>query len=140
MVVENIMRHRSMGKLPAGLSGFGGHDYDAGGIHSGPFLGGMIKFLFVPLALAATMTIAASYFVAMKVAPSFCAKFLGKGDVQAVHRMTMCRRRVLQQAAEWADVLADRVGHCRRRSCDSSCIPLLGRNSFRMWMRAHLKF
>jgi len=94
VVVENIMRHRNMGKdaMTASLEGTG---EVAAPVLAGTittlvvfipvlFLSGMIKFLFVPLALAATMTIAASYFVAMKVAPSFCAKFLGKSDAEAV--------------------------------------------------------
>jgi multidrug efflux pump subunit AcrB len=94
VVVENIMRHRSMGKDPMKASEEGTGEV-AAPVLAGTittlvvfipvaFLTGMIKFLFVPLALAATMTIAASYFVAMKVAPSFCAKFLGKSDADSV--------------------------------------------------------
>ena len=40
------------------------------------FLTGMIRFLFEPLSVAATMTIGASYFVAMTVVPAYCARFL----------------------------------------------------------------
>jgi len=90
VVVENIMRHRAMGKDAMAASEDGTVEV-AAPVLAGTittlvvfipvlFLSGMIQFLFVPLALAATMTIGASYFVAMKVAPSFCAKFLGKSD------------------------------------------------------------
>lgn len=92
VVVENIIRHRNMGKDPMTASEEGTGEV-AAPVLAGTittlvvfipvaFLGGMIKFLFVPLALAATMTIAASYFVAMKVAPSFCVRFLGKSDLE----------------------------------------------------------
>jgi len=40
------------------------------------FLSGMIRFLFEPLSVAATMTIGASYFIAMTVVPAYCARFL----------------------------------------------------------------
>jgi hydrophobic/amphiphilic exporter-1 (mainly G- bacteria), HAE1 family len=86
VVVENIVRHLRMGKTP--------HDaaHDGAGEVAGPvlagtittiavfvpavFLTGMIRFLFEPLAIAATLTIGASYFVAMTVVPAYCARFL----------------------------------------------------------------
>ena len=40
------------------------------------FLTGMIKYLFAPLSLAATLTIGASYLLALTVIPSFCATFI----------------------------------------------------------------
>ena len=42
------------------------------------FLSGLAKYLFTPLALAATFAIGASYLIAVTVIPSFCARFLGK--------------------------------------------------------------
>ena len=40
------------------------------------FLTGMIKYLFEPLSLAATLTIGASFMLALTVVPAFCATFL----------------------------------------------------------------
>ncbi|MDG2169869.1 MAG: efflux RND transporter permease subunit [Opitutales bacterium] len=88
VVVENIMRHRAMGKDAETAAGEGTQEV-AAPVLAGTittlavfipaiFLSGMIKFLFLPLSLAAVMTIAASYFIAMTVAPAFCARFLGK--------------------------------------------------------------
>jgi CzcA family heavy metal efflux pump len=88
VVVENIMRHRAMGKDALTAAGEGTQEV-AAPVLAGTittlavfvpaiFLSGMIKFLFLPLSLAAVMTIAASYFIAMTVAPTFCARFLGK--------------------------------------------------------------
>ncbi len=42
------------------------------------FLSGLAKYLFTPLALAATFAIGASYLIAVTVIPNFCARFLGK--------------------------------------------------------------
>jgi len=50
------------------------------------FLSGLAKFLFTPLALAATIAIIASYLIAMTLVPSYCAKFLrtsGSADAHA---------------------------------------------------------
>ncbi|MCB1235863.1 MAG: efflux RND transporter permease subunit [Verrucomicrobiae bacterium] len=88
VVVENIMRHRSMGK-DAATAALEGAGEVAAPVLAGVlttlavfvpaiFLTGMVKFLFVPLSLAAAITIGASYFIAMTVAPVFCANFLGK--------------------------------------------------------------
>jgi len=93
VVVENIMRHRAMGK-DARTAAEEGTQEVATPVLAGTittlavfvpaiFLSGMIKFLFLPLSLAAVMTIAASYFIAMTVAPAFCARFLGKNEVSA---------------------------------------------------------
>lgn len=40
------------------------------------FLTGMIHYLFTPLSLAATLTIGASYFLAITVVPAYCTTFL----------------------------------------------------------------
>ena len=40
------------------------------------FLSGLAKFLFTPLAWAATMSILASYLLAITLVPAYCAKFL----------------------------------------------------------------
>ncbi len=88
VVVENIIRHRAMGK-DAVTAAEEGTSEVATPVFAGTittlvvfipviFLSGMVKFLFLPLALAASITIAASYFIAMTVGPAFCARFLGK--------------------------------------------------------------
>jgi HAE1 family hydrophobic/amphiphilic exporter-1 len=88
VVVENIMRHRGMGKNSLDAARDGAEEVSmpvlAGIVTTlavfvpALFLSGMIKFLFLPLALAAVLTIAASYLIAMTVAPAFCARFLGR--------------------------------------------------------------
>jgi len=83
VVVENIIRHQRMGKnrLDAARDGTG---EVSGAILAGTlttlavflpaiFLTGMIKYLFTPLSLAATLTIGASYILALTVVPAFCA-------------------------------------------------------------------
>ena len=42
------------------------------------FLSGLAKYLFTPLALAATFAIGASYLIAVTLIPNFCARFLGE--------------------------------------------------------------
>lgn len=88
VVVENIMRHRTMGKDAQEAAQDGAEEVSAP-VFAGTlttlvifipalFLTGMVKYLFIPLALAAAITIGASYLIAMTVAPAFCARFLGK--------------------------------------------------------------
>ena len=87
VVVENIVRHRRMGK-DAQTASRDGTSEVAAPVFAGTvttlvafipalFLSGMVKFLFIPLALAAVFTIGASYLIAMTVVPAFCARFLG---------------------------------------------------------------
>ena len=86
VVVENMIRHLNMGKSPADAARDGAAEVSmpvlAGTITTlavfipAIFLSGMIKYLFEPLSLAATMTIGASYFIAMTVVPAFCARFI----------------------------------------------------------------
>jgi CzcA family heavy metal efflux pump len=93
VVVENIMRHRHMGKDAVDAARDGAEEVSmpvlAGIVTTlavfipALFLAGMIKFLFLPLALAAVLTIAASYIIAMTVAPSFCARFPTRNGEQA---------------------------------------------------------
>lgn len=85
VVVENIMRHRHMGKGAIDAARAGAEEVSmpilAGTVTTlavfipALFLTGMIKFLFQPLALAAVLAIAASYVIAMTVCPAFCARF-----------------------------------------------------------------
>lgn len=86
VVVENIIRHQRMGKPPFEAARDGTQEV-SGAILAGTvttlavflpavFLTGMIKYLFEPLSLAATMTIGASYVLALTVVPAFCATFV----------------------------------------------------------------
>jgi len=86
VVVENVIRHQRMGKSARDAARDGTHEV-SGAILAGTattlavflpavFLTGMIKYLFVPLSLAATVTIGASYVLALTVVPAFCATFI----------------------------------------------------------------
>ncbi len=86
VVVENIVRHMRMGKSAAQAARDGAQEV-ATPVLAGTvttlavfipviFLSGMIRSLFEPLSVAATMTIGASYVVAMTVVPAYCARFL----------------------------------------------------------------
>ena len=86
VVVENVIRHQRMGKSPLDAARDGTHEV-SGAILAGTattlavflpavFLTGMIKYLFAPLALAATFTIGASYVLALTIVPAFCATFV----------------------------------------------------------------
>ncbi len=86
VVVENIIRHLKMGKSPMDAALDGSREV-SGAILAGTittlavflpaiFLTGMIKYLFMPLSLAATLTIGASYLLALTAVPAFCATFL----------------------------------------------------------------
>ncbi len=85
VVVENVIRHLRMGKS-AGDAARDGAIEVAAPVLAGTittlavfipaiFLTGMIRYLFEPLSVAATMTIGASYFIGMTVVPAFCARF-----------------------------------------------------------------
>lgn len=86
VVVENIVRHLRMGKAPFAAALDGAQEV-SGAILAGTattlavflpavFLTGMIKYLFAPLSLAATLTIGASYVLALTIVPAFCATFI----------------------------------------------------------------
>ncbi len=86
VVVENVIRHQRLGK-PAMQAAQDGTAEVSGAILAGTittlavflpavFLTGMIKYLFLPLSLAATFTIGASYLLALTVVPAFCATFV----------------------------------------------------------------
>ncbi len=86
VVVVNIMRHLNMGKGAAEAADEATTEVAApvlAGIVTtlaifipAIFLTGMVKYLFTPLALAATMTIGASYLVAMTIVPAFCSRMI----------------------------------------------------------------
>ncbi len=88
VVVENIVRHLDMGKKGIDAARDGASEV-APAVLAGTvttlavfipiiFLSGMIRYLFEPLALAAVLTIGASYVVAMTVVPAFCSRLVTK--------------------------------------------------------------
>ncbi|MBW2159835.1 MAG: efflux RND transporter permease subunit, partial [Deltaproteobacteria bacterium] len=95
VVVENIIRHRSLGKSKARAALDGTKEVAPSIVVSTLtfaavflptiFLSGMAKYLFAPLAWAATFVIVASLIVALTVVPSFCARFLEAGEGGAPH-------------------------------------------------------
>jgi multidrug efflux pump subunit AcrB len=86
VVVENIIRHLNMGKgrLEAAEEAttevatpvLAGIVTTLAIFIPAIFLTGMVKYLFTPLALAATMTIGASYLVAITIVPAFCSRMM----------------------------------------------------------------
>ena len=89
VVVENIVRHLDMGKDGINAARDGTSEV-APAVLAGTattlavfipviFLTGMIRYLFEPMALAAVLTIGASYVVAMTVVPAFCSRLMTKG-------------------------------------------------------------
>ncbi len=86
VVVENILRHRVMGKSAVRAAAEGAREVAPSIFVSTltfavvflpiVFLSGMAKFLFTPLALAATFVMGASLVVALTVVPAFCSRFL----------------------------------------------------------------
>ncbi|MFQ5962730.1 MAG: efflux RND transporter permease subunit [Candidatus Scalinduaceae bacterium] len=93
VVLDNIVRHLRMGDKSPMKAALDGATEVAGPVlistitfavvfYPIVFLSGMAKFLFTPLALAATFAIVASYLIAMTVVPACCAKFLRKTAIK----------------------------------------------------------
>jgi len=86
VVVENITRHLGMGKSAPRAALDGTAEVAPSIVVSTltfvvvfvpiVFLSGMARYLFTPLALAATFVMSASLLVAVTVVPAFCARFL----------------------------------------------------------------
>jgi HAE1 family hydrophobic/amphiphilic exporter-1 len=84
--LENIYRHLEMGALPAVAAELGGAEVslavlaatlvDVVDFFPVVFLYGVSKFLFSALALAFSLSLLASFVVAMTVIPLFCSRFL----------------------------------------------------------------
>src|SRR5262249_38139997 len=85
-VLENIFRHLEMGKDPKTAAEIGGKEVAIPVLAATlttmivffpvTFLYGVSRFLFVALASAVVLSMAASYLVAMTVVPLFCAKLM----------------------------------------------------------------
>ncbi|MGH8013099.1 MAG: efflux RND transporter permease subunit, partial [Candidatus Binataceae bacterium] len=86
VVLENINRHLAMGKAPMQASREGADEVNLPVLASTittivvflpvMFLYGVSKYLFSALAVAVTLSMIASYVVAMTVVPIYCARFL----------------------------------------------------------------
>jgi len=86
IVLENIFRHRELGKLPYDAAEEGGSEVSMAVLAATfttaivffpvTFFSGVSKYIFTPLALGAVLSIFASYFFAMTVVPLFCARFI----------------------------------------------------------------
>jgi multidrug efflux pump subunit AcrB len=86
VVLENVVRHGQMGKTPSEAALDGASEVALPILVSTitfcvvfypiVFLSGLARFLFTPLAIAATIAIIASYFIAMTLVPAYCARFL----------------------------------------------------------------
>jgi len=96
VVLENIFRHLEMGKDPVTAAEVGGKEVAMPVLAATfttmivffpvTFLYGVSQFLFIALALAVVLSLAASYLVAMTVVPLFCAKWMGRHEAdEEVH-------------------------------------------------------
>jgi multidrug efflux pump subunit AcrB len=90
VVLENIFRHLEMGEPPEVAAEKGGQEVSLAVLAATittaivffpvVFLYGVSRFLFVALAMAVVLSLAASYVVAMTVVPLFCAKLIHKHE------------------------------------------------------------
>ncbi|MGB6045268.1 MAG: efflux RND transporter permease subunit, partial [Pirellulales bacterium] len=90
VVLENIVRHGQMGKQPAQAALDGASEVALPMLVATVtfaivffpvvFLSGLAKFLFTPLAVAASISIFASYILAITMVPAYCARFLRVRD------------------------------------------------------------
>lgn len=93
VVLENVVRHVNMGKLPAEAAYDGTREVAVPILvatitfcvvfYPVVFLSGMAKFLFTPLAISASIAILASYLIAVTLVPAYCARFLVPSTVSA---------------------------------------------------------
>ncbi|MFT7634236.1 MAG: multidrug efflux pump subunit AcrB, partial [Mariniblastus sp.] len=86
VVLENVIRHRRMGKTPTNAALDGTQEVMLPMLVATLtfavvflpviFLTGMAKLLFQPIAISAVMAIVASYFLAITMIPAYCASFM----------------------------------------------------------------
>jgi len=86
VVLENIVRHADMGKKPVDAAFDGAREVAMPILVSTltfvivfypvVFLSGLARFLFTPLAVAASIAIVGSYVIALTLVPAYCARFL----------------------------------------------------------------
>src|SRR5262249_48037462 len=88
--VENTVRHLNLGKAPLEAARHSAQEVSVPVLIATittvvvffplAFTEGMGKYLFTPLAVSATLAMAASYFVSRTVSPLYCARFLRPRD------------------------------------------------------------
>ena len=91
VVLENVVRHVRMGKPPKDAALEGTREVAVPILISTitfivvffpiVFLSGLAKFLFTPLAVAATIAIIASYVLSVTLVPAYCAQFLSTQSI-----------------------------------------------------------
>ena len=113
VVLENVTRHRQMGKKPMQAAYDGAREVAIPLLVSTltfivvffpiVFLSGMAKFLFAPLAIAASIAIFASYLLSITLIPAYCAKFLRseEGEVALVETAA-AKRNSYGRLLDWA--------------------------------------
>jgi hydrophobic/amphiphilic exporter-1 (mainly G- bacteria), HAE1 family len=101
IVLENIFRHLEMGEAPEIAAERGGQEVALAVLAATittaivffpvVFLYGVSRFLFMALAVAVTLSLFASYMVAMTVVPLYCAKLMHKheADEEVGERSTL---------------------------------------------------
>ncbi len=110
VVLENVVRHVRQGAAPREAALIGAREVAMPILVSTitfivvfypiVFLSGMAKFLFTPLALAATFAIISSYFFSLILIPAYCSRFLRS----ASHPGTA------PPASDWTMRLSERYG------------------------------
>jgi multidrug efflux pump subunit AcrB len=107
VVLENIVRHAQMGKTPFQASLDGTREVVLPILVSTitfcvvffpvVFLSGMAKFLFTPLAIAASVAILVSFLLSVTLVPAYCARFLRVTRKDPNSEDTQPRESALQQ-------------------------------------------
>ncbi len=110
VVLENVVRHLKQGASPRDAALTGAKEVGLPIFVSTVtfivvfypivFLSGMAKFLFTPLAIAATLAIIASYFFSLVLIPAFCSRFVKVSNTEG-HT---------DSESDWTVRLADRYG------------------------------
>lgn len=111
VVLENVIRHVRMGKMPRQAA------YDGTVEVALPllvatitfaivflpviFMSGLAKFLFLPLAIAASVAIISSYLISITLVPAYCAAFIGqRGPVELSRSSTGSPQRSTRETGE----------------------------------------
>ncbi|MEW5702035.1 MAG: efflux RND transporter permease subunit [Candidatus Zixiibacteriota bacterium] len=119
VILENVVRHLRMGKTSRQAAVDGAKEVGLPILVSTitfvvvfypiVFLTGVAKFLFTPLAIAATLAVIVSYFFALVAVPAYCWRFLGSRGKSAR----------TDEHSDWTQRLAERyaqfVGKMLRR-------------------------
>jgi multidrug efflux pump subunit AcrB len=118
VVLENVARHRALGKngFEAALDGakevalpvFLSTLTSVVVFFPVIFLRGMARFLFTPLALAVTFALAASYLVALTLVPAACARFLRPPRTRdgLFDRVAAAYARIVKASLRWRFAIA----------------------------------